>query len=322
MPLIQKSNYIPPAILRNGHLQTIYASLFRKVKGVRYKRERIFTPDHDFIDLNWSVSGSNQLAIVLHGLEGSSMQGYVLGMVKALNKRHMDALAMNLRGCSGEPNNLKRSYHSGATEDLETVISHVLKNEAYEVIFLVGFSLGGNLILKFLGKKQSRIPNIIKKAVVISVPCDLASTSVKLMRLSNRIYMIRFMKMLKNKLRLKSRIRGFDFNSELNRLTLWSTFKDFDNLYTAPYHSFENAEDYWQKSSSLSYLDKIEISTFIINAKNDPFLTPQCFPYDLAEKSEYLHLETPVQGGHVGFPLFNKEKEYWDEKQVCNLLAH
>jgi len=239
------------------------------------------TPDEDFIDLDWSNIGSEQLAIVLHGFEGSSTQAYVQGMVRALNKRRIDALAMNLRGCSGEPNNLKRSYHSGSTEDLETVISHILKSSRYNDIFLVGFSLGGNLILKYLGEKQSPLLDSVKKAAVISVPCDLTSTSFKLMRLSNRLYLIRFMRMLKNKLRLKSQIRGFDFISELNQLRLLSTFKDFDNLYTAPHHGFKNAEDYWQQSSSLSYLDKIKIPTYFINAKNDPFLTPHCFPYNL-----------------------------------------
>jgi predicted alpha/beta-fold hydrolase len=142
MPIIAQSSYVPPIGFRNGHLQSLYPSLFRKVRGVRYHRERIWTPDDDFLDLDWSRVGGKQLAIISHGLEGSSQRWYILGMVRAVNRVGWDGLAWNMRGCSGEPNRTLRSYHSGATEDLHAVIQHVIDQEVYASIALIGFSQG------------------------------------------------------------------------------------------------------------------------------------------------------------------------------------
>ena len=154
MPLISKSDYNPMFLFSNAHFQTIYPPLFRKVKGVNYVRERILTPDRDFIDLDWSKVGADRAVIVSHGLEGHSRRSYVLGMIKAFNTRGWDGIAFNFRGCSGEPNRLIRSYHCGATEDLHTVVSHVIEKKSYSSISLVGFSVGGNLTLMYLGEKN------------------------------------------------------------------------------------------------------------------------------------------------------------------------
>ncbi len=154
MPLISKSDYNPMFLFSNAHFQTIYPPLFRKVKGVNYVRERILTPDRDFIDLDWSKVGADRAVIVSHGLEGHSRRSYVLGMIKAFNTRGWDGIAFNFRGCSGEPNRLIRSYHCGATEDLHTVVSHVIEKKSYSSISLVGFSVGGNLTLMYLGEKR------------------------------------------------------------------------------------------------------------------------------------------------------------------------
>ena len=130
--------------LFNGHLQTVVPSILRRVRGVRFRRERMITEDDDFLDLDWSRIGAGKLAVVSHGMEGNSRRPYVLGMVKALKRGRLDARAWNLRGCSGEPNRQLRFYHAGATDDLAAVIGHALSRGTYEAVVLVGFSLGGN----------------------------------------------------------------------------------------------------------------------------------------------------------------------------------
>ena len=197
--MIPRSTYCPPALFSNPHVQTVFPSLFRRVPGIHYQRERIETPDGDFLDLDWSRNGSSGLGIVLHGLEGDSKRAYMLGMAKALNNAGWDAVCLNFRGCSGECNRRLRFYHSGETGDLHTVISHVVKQHTYLGIALIGFSLGGNVILKYLGEQGRRSHPLIKKAVAVSVPCDLASSSLKLSRSLNRIYLKRFLRMLRKK---------------------------------------------------------------------------------------------------------------------------
>src|SRR2546427_6592026 len=175
MPLVVNSSYQCPRFLSNGHLQTCLPVLFRRVKAADYQRERISTPDHDFLDLDWIRNDSSRVAVLAHGLEGDSKRAYMLGMVNALAKAGWDAVAWNARGCSGEPNRVLRFTHSGATEDLETVICHLNSNYDYPEIALIGFSLGGNLTLKYLGERGYQLDSRIKAAVAFSVPCDLES---------------------------------------------------------------------------------------------------------------------------------------------------
>jgi uncharacterized protein len=318
MPLIKKSNYKPPFLLQHAHLQTIYPSLFRKFDVNFYQRERINTPDDDFLDLDWSRIGSKKLAIISHGLEGNSHRSYAVGMVKALNQNGWDALAWNFRGCSGEINRQLRFYHSGAVEDLECVIQHVLKTRNYKTISLIGFSMGGNLSLVYLGKNSRNIPSILKKAVVFSVPCDLKASSEKIAKPTNKIYMQRFLRKLHDKVKRKKSL--FPNQIDDDHFDQIKNFKDFDDRYTAPIHGFENAEDYWQKCNSKQFIPKIKIPTLIMNAQNDPFLSPECFPYNEVLQTEYVFLEIPKSGGHVGFVQFNKEKIYWSEKRAIDFL--
>ena len=201
MPVVANSTYVPPPLLSNGHLQTILPTLFRRVRGVVYQRERISTPDDDFLDLDWAASGCKRIAVIAHGLEGDSRQAYVLGMVRALVRSGWDAVVWNARGCSGEPNRVLRFTHSGATEDLEAVLAHVLATRDYPVVALMGFSLGGNLTLKYLGERGRELNPRIKKAVAFSVPCDLQSGSGKLAAPINQVYMRRFLLSLRGKVR-------------------------------------------------------------------------------------------------------------------------
>jgi uncharacterized protein len=318
MPLISNSTYTPPPLFRNGHLQTLYPVLFRRVPGIAYTRERISTPDDDFLDLDWARVGADSLVIVLHGLEGSSRRLHVRGMVRALNRRGWDVLALNLRGCSGVPNRRARAYHSGATEDLQTVVAYVPAQAHYRRLALVGFSLGGNLLLKYLGEQGAALPAAIVRAVAISVPCDLTAASHKLAQWQNQIYMRYFLHSLRGKLRQKLDLLQPHVNpADLRRLR---SFKDFDDLYTAPFHGFTCAEDYWRRAGCRPFIPGIAIPTLLLNAWDDPFLTGACFPLAEAEQSTCFFLEAPRHGGHVGFVPAAGQGEYWHEQRAGAFL--
>ncbi len=207
------SDYKPPVRFRNGHVQTVLPTLFRKISGVCYTRERIQTPDDDFLDLDWSCSNGTILVVLSHGLEGDSQRAYVKGMVKALNKARIDCLAWNYRTCGGETNRQLRMYHNGCTDDLDLVVRHAIA-KGYVNIFLVGFSMGGNLSLLYLGQQSGKSLSQIKGVVAFSVPIDLRESAMQLSRPSNRVYMKRFLKMLHQK--VKAKIVLFPDQQKLN----------------------------------------------------------------------------------------------------------
>lgn len=313
---MQDNRYTPPPLFESGHIQTVFPVIFRKVTSVCYKRERIDTADNDFLDLDWSTHDNNRLVIISHGLEGNSHRAYIKGMVKAVNSSGWDALAWNYRSCSGEPNLQLRSYHNGVTDDLSVVINHAKKNCLYKEIALIGFSLGGNLTLLYLGKE---CPDpIVKKAAVFSVPCDLAASARALAKPLNKIYMKRFLVLLHRKIKAKMKLLPGQINDKGYEKI--KDFKAFDDQYTAPIHGFKNAEDYWIKCSSKPYIPDIAVPTLIVNAINDPFLPNACFPVEEADANKHVTLLMPESGGHVGFVLFNDQNEYWSEKQAVEFL--
>lgn len=318
MPLIKNSTYKSPVFLNNGHIQSIFPSMFRKIEFNDYKRDRIKTPDNDFLDLDWSKVGSNKLVVISHGLEGSSNRAYVKGMVKAMNNNGLDALAWNFRSCSGESNQTLRFYHNGATDDLDIVIKHAISENVYDEVILIGFSMGANLTLLYLGQQSAKLAKEIKKSVVFSAPCDLTTSSIKLAKFSNKIYMKRFLIMLHKKIIDKKKLFPNQINDDGYEEI--KSFKEFDDKYTAPLHGFNNAEDYWNRCSCKPVLKDIKIPTLIVNAANDPFLSKECFPFEEAEKSEYVTLEVPKSGGHVGFVRFNKNDLYWSEERALQFV--
>ncbi|MGH8047454.1 MAG: YheT family hydrolase [Chthoniobacterales bacterium] len=319
MPLIESSTYAAPRWLRGGHLQTIFPALFRRVPWVTRERERIEIFDGDFLDLDWERSRrADRVAILSHGLEGNSRDTYIQGMAAALVRADWDVVAWNCRGCSGEPNRLLRSYHSGATEDLAAVVEHVLREGRYRRAALVGFSLGGNIALKYAGDLGAAIDARVDRAVAFSVPCDLASSSIALERRMNRIYMDRFMVNLRAKIRAKMRMfPGALSDDELDTMR---TFREFDGAYTAPLHGYRDAEDYWMRASSRPVLGRIAIPALLVNARNDPFLPRECFPEDEARTSGHFHLEVPRDGGHIGFASFRDSGRYWSENRAVDFL--
>ncbi len=300
-------------------------------RDIGYVRERIDTPDGDFLDIDWSrpdrqspatpgsrtdqwsrATRGTSVAILSHGLEGSSQRAYIKGMASALNRHGWDVAAWNCRGCSGEPNRRLSSYHSGSSRDLKTVIDHVADD--YDTIALVGFSLGGNLTLKHLGEMG---PNTrASAAAVFSVPCDLAASSTALARPVNRIYMKHFLVSLRNKIQAKMRLfPGLVDDTGYARVR---TFRDFDDRYTAPLHGFRDAEDYWTQCSSRQFIPEIRIPTLLVSAQDDPFLAPECFPVAEARKSPFFHLEIPGRGGHVGF---NNGRSFYSETRTVQFLT-
>jgi hypothetical protein len=319
MPLLDYSTYRPPPLLANGHLQTVLPWLLRRVPGVDYRRERIPTPDGDFLDLDWSPAGGRRLVVVCHGLEGSSQAAYVRGMVRAFNRRGWDGVVLNFRGCSGEPNRRLRSYHSGATEDLAAVLDHVGQTRAYRHLALVGFSLGGNLVLKYLGERGEDLPPALGPCAAVSVPCDLAGSSRRMARPENRIYMLRFMRTLCRKAAHKARC--FPGTLSPGDFRGLRTFQDFDDRYTAPAHGFRDAAHYWAACSSRRFLAGIRVPTLLINARNDPFLSAGCYPAAEAAASPQVHLETPVSGGHVGFLTPTLTGDFWHEDRVTAFVG-
>jgi len=320
MPLIADSDYHPPLSFKNAHLQSIYSALFRRVEGVGYERERIETPDDDFLDLDWVKTGARRVAILSHGLEGSAQRSYVRGMARALGRQGWDVLAWNYRGCGGEVNRRLRAYHSGATDDLDLVVQHALGRHAYAQAALVGFSLGGNITLKYLGERGERLDSRIQAAVAFSVPCDLDASVTRIDRPGNWIYRTRFLRDLRKKTRRKQAFfpGALDFDG-VARIT---SLRAFDDTYTAPIHGFTDAADYYARCSSLRFIPDIPIPTLLVNAADDPFLSEACYPVEAAHAHPHVYLEVPRYGGHVGFVAFNGAGAYWSEQRAVAFLGN
>ena len=317
MPVIE-SSYKPSFLFKKGFVSTVYSGLFRKVL-LHQKRERITLNDGDFMDLDWSYSNvkTNKLIILLHGLEGHAQRPYMTGAAKLFNNNGIDAVGVNFRGCSGD-NNLKfRSYHSGVTEDLEAVVNHVISQKQYSEIYLKGISLGANVILKYLGERDD-VPLQIKSAIAVSVPCYLSGAAKELHTFKNKLYHDRFLKHLLQRLKIKQK----SFPNLLSEAELKSikTLSDFDNVYTSKAHGFKNASHYYETCSSLQFLENIKVPTLIINALNDSFLSPECYPVKAAKNNAHLYLEMPKYGGHAGF--VDKKNIYYNEKRALEFVLH
>lgn len=316
MPLINSSSYLPPPGFGNAHLQTIFPTLFRPAPEVAYRRERITTDDGDFLDIDrvgLNTDNAPPLAILSHGLEGNSRRVYMKGMADAFADAGYHVMAWNFRGCSGEMNRLPRFYHSGDTSDLARVVGHA-QDCGYRDIVLVGFSMGGNMSLKYAGEQGDGLPAEIRCIIAFSVPCDLGTSARALSKAGFGLYTKRFMRMLKAKIRAKAALMPHHISTR--GLAQMQSFAEFDNAYTAPLHGFRDAEDYWNRASCKHVLHGIRRPALLVNAQNDPFLTPECYPVQTASTHEFLYLEQPETGGHVGFPEFNSKNRYWSERRA------
>ncbi|MGK7392401.1 MAG: YheT family hydrolase [Candidatus Cyclobacteriaceae bacterium M2_1C_046] len=312
MPLID-SEYIAPWWLRNGDLATIVPNAFGKEFDPGYERERIITPDEDFLDLDWLKKKDNhKLLIISHGLEGSSKRPYIVRMADFFHRKNWDVLAWNCRSCSGEMNLKPRFYHHGATDDVEVMVDHALQSGHYSEIVMVGFSMGGNLTLRYLGEQGKNLHSEIKRGIAFSTPVDLPSSVVEFAKKRNYYYKRRFLKKLEQKVKIKSEMLPDSFPQV--DFSLIKQFPDFDNLITAPIHGYKNAEEFYIKVSSKPVLKDIVIPTLIVNALDDPFLGPDCYPFEEVMDLNHVFLETPENGGHVGFSLKNTDVSYMETR--------
>lgn len=318
MPIV-KSSYKAPFFFLNGHVSSIYPSLIRRVSGVNYMRERINTHDDDFLDLDWSKSGSSRLVLVLHGLEGDAGRPYVRGMIKWFNQHGWDGVGLNFRGCSGEMNRQLRMYHSGEIEDVSFVLDYIGQQYDYREIVLIGFSLGGSITLNYVGRKGNKVHPLLKKAVAISTPADLINSAKGLDGGGfNTVYLKRFLKKLYKKVEQKAAMYPGQF--DLKTVKGYKTFFEFDHNITARIHGFKGALDYYTRASSKPFLKNIKIPTLVLNAKNDSFLSNTSYPFQEAKANPNLFLEVPETGGHVGFISFNKKGIYYSENRALQFV--
>lgn len=318
MPILE-SDFSPSLPFKNGHMNTIFRPLFMK-ESHNYERVRIDTWDQDFIDLDFSTVGSDVLVLLIHGLEGSSESKYIIAASNELNSQGYDAVAFNLRGCSGEDNLLLSTYHSGKTEDVDFVVSYLTKNYEYKKIMIVGYSLGGNLTLKYLGEYANKIPNQVIGGIAVSVPIDLATSGQQMALLKNKIYMEEFLKTLRLKV-LEKAHKFPEYQLDKGKLFKAKIFKDFDELYTAPVFGFDSPEDYWEKASSKPFIPQIQKPAYLITSLDDPFLSKECYPFEEAASMDNFHLMATKYGGHVGFMSSFKQKENrWLESKIIRFL--
>ncbi len=321
MPIIESSSYQAPIYFRNAHVHTIYAGVFRSVPPASLSRERLELPDGDFLDLDWTKTDkSERLLIALHGLEGDAGRPYIQSLLQMANLQGWDAVGLNFRSCSGETNRLLRTYHSGVSDDLKAVVQHVRQQEKYTKIALVGFSLGGNVMLKYVGEEGAQIPSEIKAAVGVSVPVDLVNGSMEIAKWNNKLYVSNFLKSLKLKVKAKQALFP---TAEIDWEAVYRSknFIEFDGRYTAPVHGFDSAVDYWTRCSCLPLLPEVQIPTLLLNAIDDSFLGKKCYPIEIAKSSRYLNLEMPKYGGHVAFVDFQKPGFTWADHRILEFLG-
>jgi hypothetical protein len=310
--------------LRNRHAQTIWRRMVGRTPRVAYRRDRLETPDGDFIDLDWidgpTLYRDAPLVMVLHGLEGSSRAKYVLGFLSNASARGWDGVAVNFRSCSGELNRLARFYHSGETGDLDWLVPTLIARSPRRPVTLVGFSLGGNVLLKWLGERCDTVPEQVRAAVAVSVPYDLGVAAHRVDHGFGRLYGQVFLRTLKAKTLAKAvRFPGL---VDIGRVRGLSSFAAFDEHVTAPIHGFTGAQDYWTRSSCVPWLDRITRPTLLISAADDPFLPSTYWPRAAVARSSWLEADFSERGGHVGFVQgpWPWSPSYWVDRRPTDFL--
>lgn len=296
------SNEFKPAWwCRGAHFQTIYGGLFRTNPKIPLRQERFKTPDGDFLDLDRLDGPQNSpVVVILHGLGSSAEAPYVHSLLNQIRKADWQAVAINARGSGKEPNRLKEIHHGGKTEDLDSVVSHLIETEHMETIYLVGYSLGGNIILKWLGEKGPSLPKEVKKAVAVSVPYDLAKAAQNLDRGWNqKVYARVLLNTLKKQALEKE--KQFPGIVDVEKVKEAHTFQIFDREVTARLNGFKDENDYWIRSSSVYYLKLIKVPVLLVHAANDPFLPVKNLPLEIIKQSPNLKLLLTSDGGHLGF---------------------
>jgi len=316
--MIVASRFRPAWWARNRHIQTIYQNLFRLSPKLNYRQERLELEDGDFLDLYWSGPATGPIVILLHGLEGSIKSNYAAGQMAALERVGLRSVLLHFRGSNAQANRLRRGYHSGVSDDLETLIRCLREREPDTPLSAVGYSLGGNVLLKWLGEKGG--DSELRTAVAASVPFRLARCSQAINQGLSRVYNRFLMKRMRKSYRAKFSARD-DAPLPLEALDSLKSFHDFDNAITAPLHGFRNADDYYTRCSSIHFLKHIQTTTLILHALDDPFMTADVVPTE-SEISDSIRLELSPRGGHVGFVggRWPWRPHWWLEQRISDHL--
>jgi predicted alpha/beta-fold hydrolase len=317
MSKITQSEFRPAWWLRNPHLQTLWPTFFRRRPELDLTPERVELADGDFLDLAWTRANGGPVVVLIHGLEGSLQSHYARSTLSALHRAGLRPVFMHLRGCGSEPNRLDRSYHSGASEDLAAVIDHIAERHGEPPAAAVGFSLGGNLLLKYLGERGAGSP--LRAAVAVSVPYRLLECTRRLDRGLSRIYRRHLVERLQNSYRRKFACRPAPLAVDVGRL---NNFFDFDDRITAPLNGFDGAVDYYNRCSSRGFIAGIHTPTLLLHALDDPFMSPDT-PPTLDELGPEVTLELACRGGHVGFVGGNipGRGKYWLDERIPAYLG-
>lgn len=314
--MIVSSSFQPAWWLRGGHAQTIWPSVLRPRPALAPRRERVTLPDGDFIDVDWLGDGG-PIVVILHGLSGSIDSPYAAGMLYALAQHGWRGALMHFRGCSGEPNGLMRSYHAGDTGDLGFFVELLRRREAETPLAAIGFSLGGNVLLKWLGEQGEAAP--LRAAAAVSVPFELAAATERLMQGFSRIYERRLLRCLKQALAQKRAAVELPWDEKA--LAAISSLREFDERITAPLHGFRDADDYYARSSCRAYLPRIAVPTLVLHAIDDPFMPPRVIPR-ASELAPHTVLELSLHGGHVGFIAGSlRSPQFWLETRIPEYLS-
>lgn len=322
------THFRPSPWFPGPHFQTLGARLIRsRMGGIQFQRERMVLPDGDFLDLDWAshvvgkeIGPHSPLVLVVHGLEGSAQSGYSKELYRALAKRNVAAAGMNFRSCSGEMNRLPRLYHSGETGDLSFVLGTLQERFPERALGAVGVSLGGNVLLKYLGERGESARSVVNAAAAISVPFDLSAGADFMEQGFARVYRRSLVGRLKKKVRAKAALLGELVDVE--RTLKSRTFREFDDASTAPLHGFRGAEDYYIRSSSAGFIDKIRVDTMLIHSLDDPFLPADSVPQEAAGGNPRIECRFTARGGHVGFVEGAPwSPTFWAEQTAATFLA-
>jgi len=321
------AGYRPAWWLRNPHLQTLWGRFARPhptIEEIGTRRERWDTPDGDILEIERIDAPAEDAPrlVVLHGLEGTPRSHYVRGMLAEARRRGWGADLLVFRSCGGTLNRTRRFYHSGETGDLGLLVDRITRERPSAPLLLAGYSLGGNVLLKWLGERGADLPRQLRAAAAVSVPFDLARGARHIQRGFARVYQAHFLRSLKRKARAKLAL--FPDLGDPGRIGAARTLYDFDEIVTGPVHGFAGAEDYYARSSALRYLAGVRVPTLLLSAVDDPFLPAAVLGEvrAIADRTPALVVEFLPAGGHVGFVSGQPWRPfYWGEWRVAEFLA-
>jgi uncharacterized protein len=315
LPII-RSAFKPAWWLSGPHAQTLWSNVIRRKPRLNLAWQKVELADGDFIELAWSGPQAGKTVLLLHGLEGSVNSVYASGIMHALNQRGYRTCLMHFRGCGTQTNRLPQWYHSGQSDDPQRILEFLRDHMGIEVYAAVGFSLGGNVLLKWLGEQGAAMP--LQRAAVMSVPFELAHTAQRMSKGFSRLYQWHLIRRLQKKYQTKYATVASPLDIDITTL---HTFWQFDDQVTAPLHGFNGVDDYYTRNSSRQFISQIRVPTLILQARDDPFMHAHT-PPTADELPEHVWLELTEQGGHVGFisGVIPGLANYWGERRLVEWI--